>query len=53
MLKGLLENMRLGFLGENIKKFKKISLAPFYVGTPSLVWHPITLLLTHLVSYHR
>jgi hypothetical protein len=51
MLKGLLENMGLGFLGDNIKKLKKIEVKNIFGSI--LRWHPITLLLTHLVSYYR
>jgi len=49
--KGLLENLGCGFFGENIKKFKKIEVKNIFGSI--LRWHPITLLLTHLVSYHR
>ena len=65
---GLLEKLGRGFLGDNIKKVKKkfssiffnlyLLTPPFFFGTPNLVWHPhffhhpITLFLTHLVSYN-
>jgi hypothetical protein len=49
MLKGLLENMGLGFLGDNIKKLKKIEVKNIFGSI--LRWHPIHYLTSHSFSF--